>query len=125
GPGIEPGRGCPRGILSPLRLPVSPPRHTGYVLNLIPLYWPRQFAAPTRASTLRSSKQHPQILDRQLPQEARVIREHRRGQVALTSLQLLDLLLDRVLAEEPVCEDAPRLPDPVRAVDRLGFDGRV
>ena len=27
GPGIEPGWGCPRGILSPLRLPVPPPRH--------------------------------------------------------------------------------------------------
>src|SRR5688572_14351076 len=24
GPGLEPGRGCPQGILSPLRLPVSP-----------------------------------------------------------------------------------------------------
>ena len=25
--GIEPTRGCPRGILSPVRLPVSPLRH--------------------------------------------------------------------------------------------------
>src|SRR5438445_8858482 len=25
GAGIEPARGCPRGILSPLRLPISPP----------------------------------------------------------------------------------------------------
>ncbi len=25
GAGVEPARGCPRGILSPLRLPVSPP----------------------------------------------------------------------------------------------------
>lgn len=25
--GIEPRRGCPRGILSPVRLPVSPLRH--------------------------------------------------------------------------------------------------
>jgi eukaryotic-like serine/threonine-protein kinase len=25
GPGFEPGRGCPQGILSPMRLPVSPP----------------------------------------------------------------------------------------------------
>ena len=25
--GVEPARSCPRGILSPLRLPVSPPGH--------------------------------------------------------------------------------------------------
>ena len=27
GAGIEPARGFPRGILSPLRLPISPPGH--------------------------------------------------------------------------------------------------
>ena len=27
GAGVEPARGCPRGILSPLRLPISPPGH--------------------------------------------------------------------------------------------------
>ncbi len=27
GAGVEPARGCPRGILSPLRLPVPPPGH--------------------------------------------------------------------------------------------------
>jgi hypothetical protein len=30
--GVEPARDCSRGILSPLRLPVSPPGHT-YVLE--------------------------------------------------------------------------------------------
>jgi hypothetical protein len=29
--GIEPARGCPRGILSPLRLPIPPPRQP-YIL---------------------------------------------------------------------------------------------
>ena len=29
GAGLEPARGCPRGILSPLRLPISPPGLTG------------------------------------------------------------------------------------------------
>ena len=28
GAGIEPARGCPRGILSPLRLPISPPEQS-------------------------------------------------------------------------------------------------
>ena len=30
-PGIEPGWGYPRGILSPLRLPVPPLRHRGII----------------------------------------------------------------------------------------------
>ena len=32
--GIEPARGfCPRGILSPLRLPIPPLRHTGVTVT--------------------------------------------------------------------------------------------
>ena len=27
--GLEPARGCPRGILSPLRLPIPPHQHNG------------------------------------------------------------------------------------------------
>ena len=34
GAGIEPAWGCPRGILSPLRLPVSPPERTAPTANL-------------------------------------------------------------------------------------------
>ena len=33
-PGIEPGWGCPRGILSPLRLPISPLRHAYRLHNI-------------------------------------------------------------------------------------------
>ena len=34
GIGIEPIRGCPRGILSPLRLPVPPSRQDGELIKL-------------------------------------------------------------------------------------------
>ena len=32
--GIEPTRGCPRGILNPVRLPISPLRHSWFSLLL-------------------------------------------------------------------------------------------
>ena len=47
------------------------------------------------------------------------------GERSLRGLQLQHLLLDRVARDEPVGEDRSRLPDAVRAVDRLGLDGRV
>src|SRR5258706_8942868 len=43
GAGIEPARGCPRGILSPLRLPISPPEPTEN--------YSRSVRAPTEAFT--------------------------------------------------------------------------
>ena len=36
-PGIEPGCPCERGILSPLRLPVSPLRHSLSLLKGLPI----------------------------------------------------------------------------------------
>ena len=41
GAGIEPARGFPRGILSPLRLPISPPGHIdeGVVFLGVELKW--------------------------------------------------------------------------------------
>ena len=47
------------------------------------------------------------------------------GQVALRLLELEDLLLDGVAADQAVGEDVLGLADPVRAVDGLGLDGRV
>jgi hypothetical protein len=40
-------------------------------------------------------------------------------------LELEDLLLDGVAADQPVGEDALGLADPVRAVDGLRLDGGV
>ncbi len=40
-------------------------------------------------------------------------------------LELEDLLLDGVAADQAVGEDVLGLADPVRAVDRLGLDGGV
>ena len=37
--GLEPAQGCPRGILSPLRLPIPPLRHTGDILALPRRSW--------------------------------------------------------------------------------------
>ena len=36
--GIEPTRGCPRGILSPVRLPISPLRHLLYYVEIPRIY---------------------------------------------------------------------------------------
>ena len=47
------------------------------------------------------------------------------GQVALLLLEVEDLLLDGVAADQPVGEDVLGLADPVRAVDGLGLDGGV
>ena len=37
GAGIEPARYFYRGILSPLRLPISPPGHNGEDFNILPV----------------------------------------------------------------------------------------
>ncbi len=34
GAGLEPARPLGRGILSPLRLPISPPGQSGYLINI-------------------------------------------------------------------------------------------
>ena len=47
------------------------------------------------------------------------------GEVALELLEFEDLFLDGVAADQAVGEDALGLADPVRAVDRLRFDGGV
>ena len=40
-------------------------------------------------------------------------------------MKFQDALLDRVLGDDAVGEDGARLADPMRAVNRLGFDGGV
>ena len=45
GAGVEPARGCPRGILSPLRLPISPPGHVKAEAGIEPASTALQAAA--------------------------------------------------------------------------------
>ena len=47
------------------------------------------------------------------------------GEVALALLEFEDALLDGVLSNDAVGEDGAGLADAVRAVNGLGFDGRV
>ena len=74
---------------------------------------------------LASRQQQLQILSPQIANQAGVGAHDRVGQSSLRGLQLEHLLLDGVARDEPVGEHGPRLPDAVRAVDRLRLDGRV
>ena len=76
-------------------------------------------------SPLQSRQQELQILAREVLDEAVVGVEDGVGEVALALLELEDLLLDGVAADQAVGEDVLGLADPVRAVDGLGFDGGV
>src|SRR5678815_1181823 len=54
-----------------------------------------------------------------------ILAEQLVGERGLPVLQLPDLFLDRSESKHAIGDDRLRLPDAVRAIDRLRFDGRV
>src|SRR6478609_10544882 len=66
-----------------------------------------------------------QIRLRELLGAAHVLAEHGAREIPLLAAELEDFLLDRALGDEAVRGDDLRLPDAVRAVRRLVFDGWV
>lgn len=73
--GLEPVRGCPRGILSPLRLPVSPrrhaPSHRTTAANTCQAQETRTAAARTSPDLFDKSARQPPIPDTRLLHPAR------------------------------------------------------
>src|SRR5438034_9350095 len=55
----------------------------------------------------------------EIPQQPGVRLENRVGEIALAALELGDFFLDGPGREQAIREDVPRLPDPVRPIDRL------
>src|SRR5918993_850343 len=73
----------------------------------------------------RLLEQPVQIFCGQRPDQGRVGGQDRVRQLALLLLQGGDLLLDRVAGDQSVGEDVTRLPDAMRAIDRLRLDSGI